>query len=54
MDADLMSAPQKNRAMTRFIAFSIRFSRFFRSAAAHGVTQKPTPLINQGLPCDWQ
>jgi hypothetical protein len=30
------------------------FDSIFGSAAAHGVTQKPTPLINQGLCHNWQ
>jgi hypothetical protein len=40
---------QENRAMIPSDVFLIRFSRFSASAAAHGVTQKPTSLINQGL-----
>jgi hypothetical protein len=45
---------RKKRAMIRLSAFSNRFCRFFGSAAAHGVTQKPTSLINQGLRHNWQ
>jgi hypothetical protein len=40
---------QENRAMIPSDAFLIRFSRLSASVAAHGVTQKPTSLINQGL-----
>jgi hypothetical protein len=41
----------KNRAMTRLAHSRFDFA-IFRRAAPHGVTQKPTPLINQGLPQD--
>lgn len=44
----------QKRAMIRLSAFPNRFCRFFGSAAAHGVTQKPTSLINQGLRHNWQ
>jgi hypothetical protein len=43
------ASARKKRAMIRLSAFPNRFCRFFGSVAAHGVTQKPTSLINQGL-----
>ena len=54
MDPHLMAAPQKNRSMTRFGACAIQFHGFFRSAAAHGVTQKPTLLTNRAFRRHWQ
>jgi hypothetical protein len=35
-------------------SFKRLLDSFFGCAAAHGVTQKPTPLINQGLRHNWQ
>jgi hypothetical protein len=39
----------QNASVTLSKRFSIRFPRFFRPAAAHGVTQKPVPQINHGV-----
>jgi hypothetical protein len=51
---DWVFSTQESRNDTLKRPFRIDFRDFFRPVAAHGVTQKPTPLINQGLRHDFQ